>query len=220
MSIAKPERGGRVRRVDRLVGALLAGDRSVAKELTAASLEPGLPRSAVISDLLQPAQERIGELWYEGAIGVADEHRATGVVEDLLAGLAPTPSSQPVAAGARCLLAAIGDEQHVIGLRALRLVLEDDGWTCEYLGAMTPASELIRAAGFIRPQVVLLSASYLPNTSELAEAITRLKKRGSRVLVGGAALARVAGLWRRLGADGFGPDARVAQHLAHRMSGG
>ena len=219
MSVERPNQRGRVTRVDRLVDALLKGDRPAAGDLVDAFLAPGLPRSTVISELLQPAQERIGELWYEGVIEVADEHRATGVVEDLLNRLAPTRSVRPVAQGTTCILAAVGDEQHVIGLRALRLVLEDDGWTCEYLGAMTPAAELVRADRLIRPRVVLLTAAYLPSTEELADVIARLKKRGSLVLVGGAAVARVGGLWRRLGADGFGPDARVAQYLARRMAG-
>jgi MerR family transcriptional regulator, light-induced transcriptional regulator len=217
MAIARDRGKTRTTPVDGLVNALVAGDRVTAERFVAADHGPGVTRSAVISDLLQPALERIGELWYEGAVGVADEHRATGIVEDVLAGLPPTPSQHPVASGARCLLAAVGNERHVLGLRALRLVLEDDGWACEYLGAMTPVAELVRLNGSLRTDVVLLSASYEPDTHELAGAVRQLKYQGSRVLVGGVAIAAAAGLWKRLGADGYGPDARVAQHLARRL---
>jgi MerR family transcriptional regulator, light-induced transcriptional regulator len=175
-----------------------------------------MTRCAVISDLLQPAQERIGELWYEGVIGVAEEHRATSIVDDVLAGLAATPSHDPVV-GATCILAALGHEQHVLGLRALRLALEDEGWVCEYIGAMTPASDLVRMNRFVRADVALLSASYDPDLGELAGAVSQLKHQGCRVLVGGAAISGSAGLWKRLGADGHGADARVAQHLARRL---
>jgi methanogenic corrinoid protein MtbC1 len=216
VSTAVPMRRGKP--VDRLVSALLAGDRDAAWHLVAATQRPGVTRGAVISDLVQPAQERIGELWYAGSIGVADEHRATGIVEEILARLDPTPSAVGVRPGARCLLAALGDEQHVLGLRALRMVLEDDGWACEYLGGTVPAAELLRVNQDIRADVVLLSASYAPDRAELAGAIRHLRGQGSATLVGGAALGSEAGLWKRLGAHGYGPDARVAQYLARRLS--
>ena len=215
MSITAPTPKGKT--VARLVGELLAGDRDAAWRRVAATQRPGVTRSAVISDLLQPAQERIGELWYEGSTRVADEHRATGIVEEILARLDPTPSDVSVRPGARCLLAALGEEQHVLGLRALRMVLEDDGWACEYLGGTLPAAELVRANRAIRADVVLLSASYAPDTAALSDAIRQLRRQGSATLVGGAALVSEAGLWKRLGAHAYGPDARVAQYLARRL---
>lgn len=215
MPIAVPT--GKAKPVPRLVGALLAGDRQAAWRLVVAAQRPGVTRSAVISDLLHPAQERIGELWYEGSIGVADEHRATGIVEEILALLSPTPSAVGVRPGARCLLGALGEEQHCLGLRALQMVLEDDGWACEYLGGTVPAAELLRVNQGIQADVVLLSASYAPDIAQLVGAIRHLRRQGSATLVGGAALDSEAGLWKRLGAHAYGPDARVAQYLARRL---
>lgn len=190
------------------VTALLAFDRAKAGEALTAAQNHVLSRVAVISDLFQPAQERIGELWYEGKIGVAEEHRATAIVEELLLGMAPTPSLHPVSARATCLLAAVGDEQHAIGLMALRLALEDEGWRCDFLGARTPTSELIRVANSSRPRLAMLSASYLPNLADFARAIEELHRIPCRVMTGGAAFGRVDGLWRRIHADAYAADAR------------
>ena len=197
--------------------ALLAGDRARALVLSSDALALLGSRVAVFSDLLQPAQHEIGELWYEGRIGVADEHRATSIVEAVVNSLAPTLSGDPVPRGSRCLLAAVGDEQHVLGLKVLKLALEDEGWTTPWLGGRTPLEEVLDAVRARPPHVVALSAAYLPSAQPLKVAIETLKAMGPRVLVGGAVFNRIPDLWARLGADGHGSDARVTLVLARRM---
>ena len=203
--------------VESFVTALLASDRAKAGDALTAAQSHLRTRVAVISDLFQPAQERIGELWYEGKIGVADEHRATAIVQELLLRMPPTPSLHPVSAAAKCLLAAVGDEQHVIGLMALRVALDDEGWRCDFLGARTPTPELIRVANSSRPGIAMLTASYLPNVMDIARAIDELHRIPCRVMTGGAAFARVDGLWRRIHADAYAPDARIAIRLARQL---
>ena len=197
--------------------ALLAGDRSRALVLASDALALLGSRVAVFSDLLQPAQHEIGELWYLGRIGVADEHRATSIVEAVVSSLPPTLSADPVPRGSRCLFAALGEEQHVLGLKVLRQALADDGWTTQWLGGRTSLDEVLDAVRTRPPDVVALSAAYLPEVQPLKLAIEQLKAIGPRVLVGGAAFNRVPDLWVRLGADGHGSDARISLVLARRM---
>lgn len=220
MKAKREQRPGRARirvPVAPFLEALLAGDRSRALVLSSEALALLGSRVAVFSDLLQPAQHEIGELWYEGRIGVADEHRATSIVEAVVSSLPPTRTADPVPRGSRCLLAALGEEQHVLGLKVLRQALEDDGWTTQWLGGRTPLDEVLDAARSRTPHVVALSAAYLPEVQPLKFAIERLKAMGPRVLVGGAAFNRVPDLWARLGADGHGSDARISLVLARRM---
>ena len=218
---AKPaQRPGRARirvPVAPFLDALLVGDKARSLVLSSDALALLGSRVGVFSDLLQPAQHEIGELWYEGRIGVADEHRATSIVEAVINSLPPTRSADPVSRGSRCLLAALGGEQHVLGLKVLKLALEDEGWTTQWLGGRTPLDEVLDAVRARPPQVVALSAAYLPAVEPLKVAIRTLKAMGPRVLVGGAAFNRVPDLWVRLGADGHGSDARVSLVLARRM---
>lgn len=197
--------------------ALLAGDRSRALALSAEALTLLGSRVAVFSDLLQPAQYEIGELWYEGRIGVADEHRATSIVEAVVNSLPPTPSEDPVPRGCRCLLAALGEEQHVLGMKVFKLALEDEGWTTQWLGGRVPLDRVLDAVRARPPQLVALSAAYVPGLQPLKLAIEMLKATGVRVLVGGPAFNRIPDLWARLGADGHGSDARISLVLARRM---
>lgn len=216
-SLRRPGRARIRLPVTPFLDALLAGDRARAIVLSADALALLGSRVAVFADLLQPAQYEIGELWYEGRIGVADEHRATSIVEAVVSSLPPTPSADPVPRGSRCLLAALGEEQHVLGLKVFKQALEDEGWTTQWLGGRTSLDEVLDAVRTRPPHVVALSAAYLPEVQPLKLAIERLKAIGPRVLVGGAAFNRVPDLWVRLGADGHGSDARISIVLARRM---
>jgi len=89
----------------------------------ARGLEATGSRLAVVSDPFHPAQYEIGDQWYRGRLGVAEEHRATGIVSAVAMGMPPTPVDRPVRAGARCILSGIGSEQHVVGLQLLALAL-------------------------------------------------------------------------------------------------
>ena len=197
--------------------ALLANDKVSALRISTEALALLGRRVAVFSDLLQPAQVQVGELWYAGRIGVADEHRATAIVEAVVSSMPPTPSTTPVRRGSRCLLAALGEEQHVLGLRVLKLALEDEGWTTDWLGARVQLADLLEVVQARPPQVVALSAAYLPDAQSITLAIHSLKRTGASVLVGGPAFNRIPDLWNRIGADGHGSDARVSLVLARRL---
>jgi methanogenic corrinoid protein MtbC1 len=197
--------------------ALAAGDGATAGQIAAAYLAATNSRLAVISDLFHPAQYQVGELWYQGRLGVAEEHRATAIVTSVAAALPPTPVARPVRSGARCILSGLAGERHVVGLQLLAMALEDDGWLVQQLPPPTPRAELVRAAKEWRPDIVGLSAAYLSSTRELAAAITALKTLRLPVLVGGPLFNRAPGLWRTVGADGHGSDARVSTVLMRRF---
>src|ERR1700716_4114880 len=200
-----------------LVEALVGGDETRARAIAEESLRRTRSRTDVFADLIQPAQYEIGELWYSGRIGVAIEHRATAVVEAVVEDLEPTPSAHPVRPGTSCVLAAVGDEQHVVGLRVLQLALEDDGWLVEQLGGRTPVEEVSAYMAGRRIPLLGLSAGYLPTIRVIRHSVEQLKGRRILVVVGGAAFNPVPGLWRRVGADGHGVDARVSGVLARKL---
>ena len=201
-----------------LLDALLSGDQPAADKVAADALTLLGSRVAVFSDLIQPAQYEIGELWYAGRIGVADEHRATAIVEKVVRALPPTPSKTPIPAGNRCVLAALGEERHVLGLRLFELALQDDGWTTRPLGGEASLDSVIREVKVRPARMVALTAAFLPSAQPVQSAITAIKTTGAKVLVGGPAFNRVPDLWVRVGADGHGSDARVGVVLARRMA--
>ena len=204
-------------RVREFVALLRAGDRERAAAFAAEVFDDTRSRLALFADLVHPAQYEIGDLWYRGEIGIADEHRATAIVEEIASTLPATPAQDRASRG-HCLLAAVGTEQHVVGLRLLAAALEDDGWRVTMLGGRTPSAALVDLVRKERPRFVGLSAGYLPGPDKLKATISEIKTLKVPVLVGGPAFNRNASLASRVGADGHGSDVRVAVALARRIA--
>ena len=132
------------------LNALLEGDAASASRVVDQEFADVGSRAGVFADLIHPAQYEIGELWYRGEIGVAIEHRATALVETIVGRLTPTPTKKPVT-GCRCLLAVVGSEGHVIGLRLLAAAMADDGWEVELMAQHTSVEELLTAVDRVSP---------------------------------------------------------------------
>ena len=200
------------------LNALLTNDRAGGLAIAERELAARGSRSAVFAELLHPAQYEIGELWYQGKIGIADEHRATAIVEAIVDQL-PAQSATAPSARLTCLLAAIGAEQHVIGLQMLSSALRDNGWSVRILPWPSSSERLLAAVDRLRPRLVGISAGYLSDSSALTGAILMVKSRGVPVIVGGAAFNRTPGLAERVGADAHAPDVQVALVLARKLIG-
>jgi len=203
--------------VQRFVSLLRAGEKAAAAAFLHEVFAETRSRVALFADVIHPAQYEIGDLWYRGEISIADEHRATAIVEEITSAIPPTPAQGRAPRG-RCVLAAVGSEQHVVGLRLLAAALEDDGWTVIMLGGRTPSVDLADVVKKERPKFVGLSAGYLPRPDALKTTIEEVKKLRVPVLVGGPAFNRNPSLWSKLGADGHGSDVRVAVALARRIA--
>lgn len=142
--------------------------------------------------VVAPGMREIGERWARGEIGVNHEHRASYETLDALAKLQARILIKPEE-GHAVLLAALGDEQHEIGLRCVSYLFESEGWRTHYLGARTPAPAVIAAAQEASPAVICLSVSQPERLAslrqEIAEIVAAARGFHAHVLVGGRAAA-------------------------------
>ena len=143
---------------------LLAGVREALDRYDGAGAERLIDRCILnlglanaIQAVLLPYLNELGLRWERAEISVAEEHFASNVVRRRLIRLAEgwERGGGPVA-----LLACAPGEQHDIGLLCFGLALHSyHGWRVKYLGADTPLPDLVRAARFIRPDLVGVSAA-------------------------------------------------------------
>lgn len=175
---------------DRYLEAQLAGDRREALRLV---MDEGLARGMSVEDLLlgvvQPAQERIGELWQQNRVSVAQEHLATAISQ-----LVVTHLYQYLKAGAAngkvVIVACAEGEQHELGARMASDFLEMAGFSVRFLGANVPAESLASMVAAVRPDVVVLSASTtlcFPGLRRSVEAVRARVGDAVPILVGGTA---------------------------------
>ena len=136
--------------------------------------------------------------------------------------MARVMSTVPATAGQRVFvgLAASG-EMHAIGVRMVTDVLAQRGWKSIFLGTNLPAPSVLKAIRDHRADVVGISASMPYHVNPAANLIQAIRssnlEKPVKILVGGMAFLREPNSWRKIGADGYAPDAGRAADLAQKL---
>ena len=117
---------------DRYGEALVLGESAPAWAVIEQALGRGLSRAEIYLEVLAQSQIRLGELWHEGSINVAQEHLATTitmeVMDHLRQGMAPRTGL-----GVRAVVTPVEGDQHYLGARMIADFLAMDGWEVDFL---------------------------------------------------------------------------------------
>jgi DNA-binding transcriptional MerR regulator/methylmalonyl-CoA mutase cobalamin-binding subunit len=141
----------------------------------------------IFEQALGPALQRVGDLWHEGTLTVAQEHLTSQIV--MGAAVELLRLTQPLDTSRRVALACFADEEHSIGLYGVAMRFASWGFRTMILGARTPPAAVGRVVETLEPDVVALSASVAlppPRARELVDAYADAC-RGVVWTVGGAA---------------------------------
>jgi methanogenic corrinoid protein MtbC1 len=65
--------------------ALLLGEEVKAEIIVREAIDAGLEEQVIQSEVLAPSLRRVGDLWEDGSLSVADEHLATQITLRVLA---------------------------------------------------------------------------------------------------------------------------------------
>ncbi|MFU8896480.1 MAG: B12-binding domain-containing protein [Gammaproteobacteria bacterium] len=197
------------------LATVLEGDSRKATEGLLAAVDAGLAVESAYLDVLVPAQREVGRLWHAGELGIVEEHVVTYTTERLMALLAHRAARAP-ANGRTVVCAAVAGNVHDIAVRVLADFFDISGWRAVHLGASVPAGEMATALQYFDGDLLVLSAALsvqLPKVAEAISAIRRIEDRKVRIMVGGLAFDDAPEVWRKLGADGYAPDALSAVSL-------
>jgi MerR family transcriptional regulator, light-induced transcriptional regulator len=140
----------------------------------------------VLTDVILPYLEELGERWERGEASVAQEHFASSVLRGRMLGLA---RGWGRGVGPVALLACLPGEQHDFGAMAFGLALRARGWRIAYLGADTPLETIEQAATRLDPALVVLSGVSDERVRPIAEQLGALGRRWRLAVGGKAALA-------------------------------
>ena len=201
--------------------AQVAGELSLARAVIETALSRGVERTDVYLDVLVPAQTRLGELWQEGMINVAQEHLATSITIDVMDSL--RQGMKPRAGlGMRAVVTPVEGDPHWIGARVIADFLAMDGWEVDFLWTGTPAKDLAEYVRQRNVDLVALSVTqteFLPNARAAAAAIRERNGPAAKILLGGRALDGTDKDVRSLGADAVAGNALQALTEARRLVG-
>ena len=201
--------------------AQVAGELSLTRAVIETALSRGVERTDVYLDVLVPAQIRLGELWQEGMINVAQEHLATSITIDVMDSLRQGMKPQ-AGLGMRAVVMPVEGDPHWIGARVIADFLAMDGWEVDFLWTGTPAKDLAEYVRQRNVDLVALSATqaeFLPNARAAAAAIRERNGPAAKILLGGRALDGTDLDLSSLGCDAVAGDALQALTEARRLVG-
>jgi len=153
---------------DRIVEATTRFDPEALEMEVSRSLTLG-PAVTIFDRTLGPALRRIGDLWHQGTVTIAQEHLASQVMLGALIDLLRL--AQPADASRRVALACFADEDHVLGLYGMALRFTAWGFRTVMIGARTPPSAVARVVSTLAPDVVALSITIIPAPPRARELI-------------------------------------------------
>ena len=167
------------------------------QELDAVSLEEQLVRASIalsqrhlLEELIQPLMERVGQMWHEGTLRVADEHMASAVVRSFIGNL--RASFQVSATAPHVVATTPAGQLHEMGALLAAVVATSEGWNSTFLGPNLPAEEIAGAAAQKDAKAVLLSIVYPGDDPHLGGELVKLRRLlGDEIalLAGGRAAA-------------------------------
>ena len=170
------------------LSALLAGRRSECHDIVQKLLAAPIDIKELYGKLFQRSMYRVGELWENNRITVANEHLATSITESLL-NLAYPSIFATERIGKKAVISCSANEFHQVGGKMVADILELNGWDGYFLGANTPPEDMLQYLQEVKPDLVGLSLSILSNIANLQRCIDVVKTDfpNMDLLIGGQA---------------------------------
>lgn len=216
MPTQNPSRNNLWPEQEKLAASLLSGNRQLALSAIVEAMARGHTLIEVYVHLIQPALYDIGYAWMQNKISVAKEHLATATAQTAMAE-AYTKTRMPPANSRKALFACVEGNAHSVGLRMVSDAYELSGWNVQFLGADTPTSALIEQAHAWQPDLIGISIAFPHQIKTAREAVrmirTQLNEHCPKIIVGGIAVNRFAGLAQYIQADGHAENALTALNI-------
>ncbi len=193
-----------------LLARLVVGDEAEAWRLVQNALTSAFTAEQLYLEVLSPALRSVGDGWEAGLVSVAEEHRASAVVNRLIGRLGPSFTPRGPSRGLLVLGAASGDF-HGLPTGLIADPLRGHGFAVADLGANVPTESFVEIlARDDRARAVGIVVSVPVGDEIVAHTIDAVHTTSSLpVLVGGHAITNAAHA-TALGADGFSRSASEA----------
>ncbi|MGB0910822.1 MAG: MerR family transcriptional regulator [Nitrospirales bacterium] len=114
-----------------------------------------IPFEESLQRFLYPLLERVGELWHEGKVSVAQEHYVSNLVrQKIFSAMNQLRSAEN---GPKIVVACPQNEVHEIGAMTVAYVCAARGCRVYYLGLRMPIDELADYSAALQPSLILFS---------------------------------------------------------------
>ena len=116
-----------------------------------------VPFEEALQRFLIPLQIRIGDMWHEGKVNIAQEHYVTSHVQQKL--YAAMNHMRVMNQGPVVVVACPAHQYHEVGAQAVAYLCLSRGYQTHFLGANLPIDHLASYCQMVQPTLVLLSVT-------------------------------------------------------------
>ncbi|WP_432742361.1 B12-binding domain-containing protein [Methylobacter sp. G7] len=112
-------------------------------------------------DILLPALKKVGELWHEEKLSIAQEHMFTCCVNRIVFSMVNNLHNASANSPA-ILFATPSDEPHECGILLSCLLAASQQYRCYFLGANLPGKDIVEAAQHLQPDIIVIGLVKTP----------------------------------------------------------
>jgi methylmalonyl-CoA mutase cobalamin-binding domain/chain len=207
---------------DELLNTMVMTDRTAAAGLIERALADGHPPDRLLTDVLDPALVRLGQMWERELASVAQTFVAAKIAEDVLQRCLPRADQGPSRPfKGRIVIGNIEDDFHSLGRRIVASFLLAAGWEVHDLGNDAIAELFVDRALAVDACVVGVSAMTQTTALNIRKVRDLIDARGLtgriKLAVGGAVFNWRPVLVTEVGGDGTALNAAGADALCTRL---
>jgi 5-methyltetrahydrofolate--homocysteine methyltransferase len=195
--------------------AILEGDMVGAKQGVQAALDAGVTPGDVLHTALIPAMGEVGRLFEEGEYFVPEMLIAARAMKSGLEILKPLLVDSGVEPAGKVAIGTVKGDLHDIGKNLVAMMMEGAGFEIIDLGTDVAPEKFVEAAQN-GANIIGLSALLTTTMPSMESTIKAIVDAGLRdqvkVIIGGAPVTQEYA--KKIGADGYAPDASQAASLA------
>jgi len=199
---------------------VIDGDSKAAASAVTEAMAAGAQAEEILSHALIPAMEDVGDMFACGEYFVPELLMAARAMSAAVDVLRPALLSEGYKAAGTVVIGTVHGDMHDIGKRLVSMMLEGSGFNVIDLGTDVPAGAFLAAALEFDASIIALSALLTTTLPAMESTVSVLRAaplgRNVHIIVGGAPVTDEFA--RRIGADGYAPDAPGAAALARRLS--
>ena len=206
--------------LDRLIDAVLKGNRNGIAAMTEQALSEGEDPGRLLNEGLLPAIGRVGDLFEQKKYFLPQLIASAEAMKNAIEVLEPrllkdqNTESMPV-----IVIATVEGDIHDIGKNLVALMLKNYGFKVVDLGKDVPKETIIQAAREHHADIIALSALMTTTMQRMREVVTLARQEGitAKIMIGGAVITQEYA--DEIHADGYSKDAAEAVKLARRLLG-
>jgi 5-methyltetrahydrofolate--homocysteine methyltransferase len=199
-----------------LQDAIIAGDGQQARQLAQQLLDGGVAAREILDAGLLPGMDMVGQRMRTGQCFIPEVLLSARTMQAALDLLKPSLAEGDSGNLGTVVIGTVEGDLHDIGKNLVAMMLEGAGFSVINLGTGITPAQFVAAVKENQPEILGLSGLLTTTIPKMLDTIKALQAEGLRdqvkVVCGGAPVTQdfVDGI----GADGYGPNAAAAVHLA------